>query len=453
MKKYFYKLLMPPKAFLFFSLAFILVSSPLILYANSSTSQQSLNYLANFQDLNTGGLKEEYVDEPQTLETDWGIMAFSAWGYDSSTVGSSKSLIDFALSDACALTALTDIERRVLALESAGIDSAQIGCDLAHKIISEIKPSGQIGDGIISSVFGALALSAADQTVSDAAISYIEQNQKSDGGWDSGWGTESNFTAQAIMALASSGKSITSEVIDNAKTYLKNLQTDTGGIKYDGNEWSTESDAFSDAYVLQAIYALGENPDDSYWLNNGKSIVNDLEGFKNEDGSYSFNQTYGKMNPVWTTAIALIGLNQKFLPIGGGNFVVWDEIILPTPTPSSSPAILSTPASTATPLETTNLHATMSTMPTTQLTQPSSAQKTFIAHKETSDALSVGTNLTPTSTVIDANDSKSQGTVLSDTSNQAKIQWKWIVTVIVLSICAGIFGAFIEQKYVKKYHK
>jgi len=274
---------MPPKAFLFFSLAFILVSSPLILYANSSTSQQSLNYLANFQDLNTGGLKEEYVDEPQTLETDWGIMAFSAWGYDSSTVGSSKSLIDFALSDACALTALTDIERRVLALESAGIDSAQIGCDLAHKIISEIKPSGQIGDGIISSVFGALALSAADQTVSDAAISYIEQNQKSDGGWDSGWGTESNFTAQAIMALASSGKSITSEVIDNAKTYLKNLQTDTGGIKYDGNEWSTESDAFSDAYVLQAIYALGENPDDSYWLNNGKSIVNDLEGFKNHE--------------------------------------------------------------------------------------------------------------------------------------------------------------------------
>ena len=44
--------------------------------------------------------------------------------------------------------------------------------------------------------------------------------QQENGGWDSGWGTESNITAQAIMALESA--TYTGEALTKAKEYLKN---------------------------------------------------------------------------------------------------------------------------------------------------------------------------------------------------------------------------------------
>lgn len=447
----------PKMSFLtFLFLSIILVGAlPLTIFASSPTDKQSLNYIASFQDSDTGGLKEEYVDDPQPLETDWGIMAFSAAGYDSSTVGAPKSLIDFAKSDACALSSLTDIERRAIALESAGVDTHTLdGCNLPQEIIDATQSSGQIGDGLVSTVFGVLALSASDENVLTTTIAYLENNQDENGGWDSGWGVESNFTAQTIMALASSGQTISPAIFANAKSYLKNLQTDSGGIRYDGGEWSTESDAFSDSYALQAIYSLKENPDDPYWLENGNTILQDLESLRNDDGSFSFNGSYGKMNPVWTTSSVLIALWHDFLPMHTANLKSWvDEIPSPSPTPTLSvspsptplPSVPPSPVASATPIQSSTLSSEQTITRSVQLAVVSSA--TQIKPVETSVVASP--KPTPEGTKLVSESPETRGKVLSNTASQLKSIWRWIIIIAIFSAFTGVVIAFIEHKYVK----
>lgn len=432
-------------AFLF--LLLVVLSTPLASFSANNPSDDFLDFIAGFQDEISGGIKEEYVDEPQALETDWALMAFSASGYDSSTVGTPKNMIDFAKGDACSLNTLTDIERRILSLESAGIDSRNLSeCDLSQKLIAEIRESGQIGESLTSTVFGVLALSASKRAVPEETITYIINNQKEDGGWDSGWGSESNITAQTIMALKSSGRNFENETIEKAKIYLKSLQTSTGGIKYDSNEWSTESDAFSNSFTLQAIYSLGESPLDEYWLKNGKSIVDDLSNLRNPNGSYKFNQAYGNMNPVWTTSIALIATNHKYLPVLGTDLKPWREAITPSLTPTPSQSIVVSPTPTAITTIASSPAVTASAASTQAESPNKTMQKNIVAQIQPT-ASTLALPISPPEQVT----LNTEPTVLGAVTTEAKEQWKWIAVIVIFSILAGGLIAFLERKYVKKY--
>lgn len=434
----------------FLFLALILVFSwPLALHA-VSTNTESLSYIIGYQDKTSGGIKEEFVDEPQSLENDWAIMAFSASGYDPSTVGETKTMIDFALNDACKLTVMTDIERRILALESAGIDTRELSsCNLPQKVIDATTVSGQIGDGLVSTVFGVLSLASSGSSVPESTISYIESHQQENGGWDSGYGAESNFTAQAVMALNASGQTLDAGVLLKAKEYFKSLQTETGGIKYDGGAWSTESDAFSDSYVLQAIYSLKENPNDLYWLRDGHSIIDDLQSLYNADGSYSFSKSYGVMNPVWTTAIALIGANENYLPVIGSNLKQWgsEPTVSPTATASASPTPSPTPDNS--PSSTTTASVTSSSA---EIAEEQTGTIAVFSKQEKPNVSLAQVSPQATSSVVTATatPSVSPGKVLSTTASVAQEQWRWIVVILIFSLITGAFIAFVELKYVKK---
>lgn len=321
---------------------------------------KSLQYLYSFQDPASGGLKEENIDEPQALQSSWGAIAFAASGYDPTTVkkaSSAPDLLSYALKDICQNTSITDLERGTLVISASGSDPRNIaGCSLIDKIKSFEDPqTGKIGQNIVSTVFGVLALRSAGETIDEKTINYILQDQKADGGWDSGWGTESNFTAQTIQALAAAGLEKTDPVFTKAKAYLKSLQSETGGIKYDSSVWTTSPDAFSDAYTLEAIYTLGEDPNDVFWQKDGKTILDDLAGLRNSDGSYSFSADYGQMNPVWTTSIVLVALNKKSLAFKGENLKnFYQNAVSPTPqpsltfTPSSTPTLVPIPVVSST---------------------------------------------------------------------------------------------------------
>ncbi|MFA5099222.1 MAG: prenyltransferase/squalene oxidase repeat-containing protein, partial [Candidatus Paceibacterota bacterium] len=282
----------------------------------------SLKFLADRQNLNDGGLIEISEDQSNDLQTAWGVIAFSAAGFDPGTVKNttgSVSLLKNLTDKACSFSSTTDIERTILALSSANYQLSEIlGCDLIAELESKIDPvSGQIGNDIPSTVFGVLALSAEDRILPAETIDYLKDRQQSGGGWDSGWGVESNITAQTVMALLVAGVDKTDPMIINAKNYLKSLQTATGGIKYDNNSWTAYADAFSDSFVLQMIYALKESPDDNFWRAGEKTIVDDLMSLKNDDNSFNFSQTWGALTPVWTTEIVTIALSEKYLPVEG----------------------------------------------------------------------------------------------------------------------------------------
>lgn len=332
-----------------------------IALAQQSEIRASLGYLQSHQDTVSGGIREVGQDSVSPVVSGWSSIAFSAAGFDTASPGE-PSLDAYIAGTSCQLTAVTDIERAILVVSAEGKNPRNYGgCNLAVKLENNIDAiSGIIGSDIVSTIFGVLALSSYDAAIPDNTISFIVSQQKVDGGWDSGWGTEANITAQAIMALAASDFDLQSPAIVNAKQYLKNLQTDIGGIKYDANAWTTASDAFSDAYSVQALYALNETPYDTYWLFNGLTILDDLASLRQTDGSYNFSSLWGAMNPVWTTAVVIPALSGKPLGWQGNNLAPFDETALPSPIPeievSSALAATLTPTNTTiAPLANTNV--------------------------------------------------------------------------------------------------
>lgn len=319
---------------LFIGALFVLLILPISAHAEIHTNilknvrissvDESLQYLAEHQDI-SGGITEENDSTSIDRVTAWATIAFASAGYDPATVKQSggQSLVDYISSRACTYSSATDIERTILALAAADVDLDKItGCDLQAKLDAQKDPSGKIGPDIMSTIFGALAYSSIDAPIDQTTINFIinKQNQDSEdkggwisGCWDFGCVIETDATSQAIMALAAAGYKST-DVISAAKEYIRSEQTATGGIKYMTS--CTDSDSWSDAYALQAIYALGESPTDSEWIINGKSILDDIARFKKNDNSYlsSTDPDWGDTTPVWTTSIVIPALAGK--PLG-----------------------------------------------------------------------------------------------------------------------------------------
>lgn len=415
----------------------VFASFALLVQNTSASANASLDYIYSFQDEVTGGIKEEMDSDPSQLQTDWAIMAFASVGYDPSTVAKGdKSIVDFASQNICALSSVTDIERKIIALEAANINTQNInGCNLYEKLAANINAStGQIGSGVTSTIFGVLALSAQNQSISANSINYIVAAQQADGGWDSGWGTESNITAQAMMALKAGGYS--GDALTRAKSYLTNTQVHTGGVKYDANEWSTESDAFSDAFTLMAIYATGESPTSGSWLDNDLSILDDLSFLVNSDGSYNFNRTYGKMTPVWTTCIVQIALNHGFLPIGSGSF---NPYIIKTATPSPSPS--STTTSSATTSSSSTSTGSSSDTNISKNSNSTTPKKITLSSSKSEGEL-VSTNNADDSQLILKNDKSDKK------SNLFQFDWRWIIIALILAFLAGALIRYLQHRYI-----
>lgn len=279
----------------------------------------SLAYLALRQDKESGGLVEEGETEPSAIQSAWGAIAFAAAGFDPSTVGA-PSLLQYVEKNACSYANVTDIERIILVALASGRDPRDFGgCNMLSLLNALANEDGSIGPDIVSTIFGTIAKSASGEEVEEKIFNFIINAQEKDGGWDSGWGTEANITAQALIALSYKYEQ-SSIAIVSAKNYLKNLQVQEGGIKYDNNSWTSFPDAFSNAYTLQAIYALGEKETDDFWLSaSGKTITDDLLSLREEDGFYNFSLPFGAVNPVFTTAIAVPPLYGKTLGFIGNN--------------------------------------------------------------------------------------------------------------------------------------
>lgn len=317
---------------LFSSALFVLLFSPFFVSA-SSQPDDSLQYLADHQDKITGGILEEGSTEPDDSVTAWTAIAFASAGYDPDTVtnDSSPSIVDYISSRACTYETATDIERTVLALSASDYELSNINsCDLISKLDTYKNIDGSIGPDIVSTIFGVLAYSSIDTDIDQTTIDYIVSQQQENGGWNDGYSIETQVTSQAIMALAASGFDANSDIITSAKNYIKSEQTELGGIKYTSyGDWpATDSDSWSSAYALQAIYSLDDDPSNDFWLSDGLSILDDIVSFKKDDSSYLYSRDdWGDSTPVWTTAVVVPALEGKPLGFSGNDLVAFDNLI------------------------------------------------------------------------------------------------------------------------------
>lgn len=113
-----------------------------------------------------------------------------------------------------------------------------------------------------------------------AATDYLISKQDPGGGFDeSGYGVDIDSTAHALIALAPYKAEYTTE-INQAINYLKSEQFASGGF----GGWGSEN-SDSTAVVIEALIALGDNPQSDEWTKPGdKNMVQALLSYQNTEG-------------------------------------------------------------------------------------------------------------------------------------------------------------------------
>jgi prenyltransferase beta subunit len=193
-----------------------------------------------------------------------------------------------------------DLALRILVLDALGRDtSAEVA-----RLEALRRPDGRIGSLVNSTIWGVLALRAANRPAT-TSVRYLLRVQHRSGGW--AWYPrgvpDSNDTAAAVQALRASGVGAKSRSIRRAVTYLRILQRKDGGFPLvEGRA----SDAQSTAWVIQAFVAARREP--------GREPFRYLAKLRRPDGSYRYSKSYGA-TPVWVTSQVLAALARKPFPL------------------------------------------------------------------------------------------------------------------------------------------
>jgi prenyltransferase beta subunit len=249
------------------------------------------DYVAAHQQAD-GGFAEPGKTSDANL-TAWAVLGLTAAGK-----APDRSPADY-LTGAPAPSA-NDFALRILALRALGRDTR----DLVDRLETMRRSDGRIGPLVNSTIWGVLALRAADRPAG-ASVRYLRRAQRPNGGWS--WyprgAPDSNDTAAAIQALRAAGIRARAREIRRGLAYLRRLQRPDGGFPLVAGR---SSDAQSTAWAVQAFVAAGTQP--------GRRAFSYLESLRRPNGSYRYSRRYA-VTPVWVTSQVLPALARKPFPL------------------------------------------------------------------------------------------------------------------------------------------
>ena len=178
----------------------------------------------------------------------------------------------------------TEYSRVILALTAIGKDPSNVaGYDL-------IAPLGDfdktVWQGVNGAIFALIALDSGDyeSDLRERYVDYILQKQLADGGFAlSGESADADVTAMALQALAKyKNNAAVKTAIEKALLCLSEMQNASGGFSISGEET-----AESAAQVTVALCELGISLDDTRFVKNGNTVLDNLmtyyvngEGFR-----------------------------------------------------------------------------------------------------------------------------------------------------------------------------
>ncbi|KUK99479.1 MAG: Prenyltransferase/squalene oxidase [Methanoculleus marisnigri] len=204
--------------------------------------QTSLDYLRNCQKDDGGFGEAGRESSPGT--TSWAIMAAVAAGEDPRTwVKNGNSTIDYLRSmndEILAKGGTADIARTILTLVAVGEDPRTFsGTDYVTELKSRVKPDGQVGDHVYTTIWTIIALASVGEDTG-ASVRWLMAQQNADGGfpWTPGAESDPDDTGAALEALAAAGISHDAAAVQNALAYLKGMQQESGGFHYGGTSAS-----------------------------------------------------------------------------------------------------------------------------------------------------------------------------------------------------------------------
>ncbi|MDX6587460.1 MAG: energy-coupling factor transport system substrate-specific component [Solirubrobacterales bacterium] len=237
--------------------------------------------------------------------TTWAVLGLEAAGINPLDVESGgDSPIDFLRN--VRITSATDLERTILALEGAGINSRSFeGRDLVAQLRSKRSGDGSWEGQVNITAFGILALRAASQGDVAKSADWLRDAQNANGGWGfaPGRGSEADSTGAALQALAAAGGS-SSAVSDGAR-YLTQIQKGDGGWTLAGGVVNSQSTTWA---VQGLVAAHGSGSATS-------KGVSYLAKRQAGDGHYSYSGA-SDQTPVWVTAQALTAVSRRPFPLG-----------------------------------------------------------------------------------------------------------------------------------------
>jgi hypothetical protein len=244
--------------------------------------------------------------------TGWAALGLEAAGVNPLDVSSGgKTPIAYLRSTAGQITTTGDIERTILVLEAAGLDSKRFaGRDLLARLLARRGGDGSWGGQVNPTAFGVLALDAAGSSAGNrGSARWLVASQNADGGWGfaPGTGSEADSTGAVLQALAAAGGG--GAAIGRGVAYLRDAQLPGGGFSlYAGSA----PNAQSTSWAVQGVLAAGTSP--RSLRRGGRTPVDYLAAVQAPDGHYRYSSATDQ-TPVWVTAQALQAASGDAFPI------------------------------------------------------------------------------------------------------------------------------------------
>jgi hypothetical protein len=289
--------------------------------------------------------------------------------YDPGTLKSSSSgssAYDYLSGHASSINTAGGAAKYVLAWLAAGKPAAIDGTALLAKLNTHTNAGGYLGANgafhnadpavetanAYSQSLAVLADLAAGHALPAHATGWLTCAQRTDGGFGYAindakatpppfCGDTSSDTNDTAIILQALGRAAIASVDGAAESYLHSAQQTNGGFGFNA---AGPSDPDSDAGVIQALIAIGQDPAGAAWtVSGGGNPLTDMESFADPHGSggYVFPGNTGP--DAFTTSGIPQALALK--PYGAATTVLAGTAPPPAPTATPSPA----PSPTATP--------------------------------------------------------------------------------------------------------
>jgi energy-coupling factor transport system substrate-specific component len=292
-------------------LAVALLGAPAPDARAASPSARAVAYLQASQNPD-GGFGGGRGQSSTSLHTGWVALGFAGAGVNPADVSSGgTSIVDYLRSRVGSLKDIGDIERTVLAIDSAGPDARSFGGrDLVAAIERRRSRNGSWKGNNGWTAFGVLALKATGGSGVARSARWLARQQNGDGGFGFRPNAVSDVddTGAALQAFAAGGLR-GSKAARRAIAFLRAAQNSDAGFSLLRGQ---SSNAQSTSWAIQGIVAVGRNP--ARFKKRGRSPLTYLRTLQAADGSFRYSRASAQ-TPVWVTAQALDALELKAFPL------------------------------------------------------------------------------------------------------------------------------------------
>ena len=272
--------------------------------------ETSVRWLARTQNSDGGfGATTEYPSSPAM--TGWVMLGLEGAGRNPLDVRShGRSPVAYLRAHLDRLGSPGDLERTILALEGAGLDSrAFAGTDLVAELRSQRRRDGSVRGQVNLTAFYVLALRSAgvDSGELGRPLRWLRSRQGDDGGWgfQPGAPSDADSTGAVLQALAAAGAGDGHASADGSR-WLRRAQHGDGGFALATNG---VVNAQSTAWAVQGLIAAGE----------GRPAVRQaiamLKDLRAGDGHYRYSAS-SDQTPIWVTSQALLAVERRAFPLG-----------------------------------------------------------------------------------------------------------------------------------------